>query len=83
MVRPVDHPSLFDYVVVPPVWAKFACILAVQVMISVHSERGKSHEGTFWNQDGIFATVTAAAWQERVLSGKATVQWNRRKKTQG
>jgi hypothetical protein len=70
MVRPIDHPSLFDDIVVPPVWAKSPGILAVQVMISVHSERGKSHEGTFWDQDGIFATVAATTWQKCILAEK-------------
>lgn len=78
MVRPIDHPSLFDHIVVPPVWAKLACIQTVQVTITVHSKRGEGYEGTLGDQNGIFATLAAASWQKCVLCGKATVQRYRR-----
>lgn len=83
MVRPIDHPPLLNYIVIPPLRAKFVRILAVQVKISVHSESGKGHEGTFWDQNGIFTAVAATTWEKCVLCGKAAIQRYRWKQPQG
>ena len=83
MVRPINHPSLLDHIVVPPIWAKLSCILTVQVTITVHSERGKGYEGTFRDQNRTLAAIAAAARQECVLCGKAAVKWYGREQTQG